>query len=116
VSATDPISLPRPQRHKLDQSKLTPLTPETFAIWKKTRLSKKEAEEGAIQGAKGLAAASGRTNGMSGRDLFTFQAHLLENSDDEDDGEDDFDVHLARVRAEAKERSEEIERNRQMDR
>ena len=53
---------------------------------------------------------------MSGRDLFTFQAHLLENSDDEDDGEDDFDVHLARVRAEAKARSEEIERNRQMDR
>ncbi len=80
-------------------------------------MSKKEAEEGAIQGAKGLAAASGRTNGMSGRDLFTFQSHLLENSDDEDgDEEDEFEVHLARVRAEAKARSEEIERNRQMDR
>lgn len=59
-------------------------------------------------------AAAGKSTGMSGRDLFTFQAHLLDNSDDEDGEEDDFDVHLARVRAEAKARSDEIERHRQL--
>lgn len=56
------------QRHKLG-SNLTPVTPETFAKWKKTRLDKKQAEAEALKKTKDLQAAAGKNNGMSGRDL-----------------------------------------------
>ena len=39
------------QRHKLGPN-LTPVTPETFAVWKKTRLDKKEAEQEALRKTK----------------------------------------------------------------
>jgi hypothetical protein len=56
------------QRHKLG-SNLTPVTPETFAIWKKTRMDKKEAETDALRKAKETQHAAGKNSGMSGRDL-----------------------------------------------
>jgi hypothetical protein len=56
------------QRHKLGPN-LTPVTPETFAKWKKTRLDKKTAENEAAQKVKDAQAAAGKSNGMSGRDL-----------------------------------------------
>lgn len=62
------------ERHKLDPTKLTPVTPESFAIWKKTRLDKKVAEAEAVRKAKEQAASAGKGTGMSGRDLFV---HLL---------------------------------------
>ena len=56
------------QRHKLG-SKLTPVTPETFAVWKKTRMDKKEAEQEASRKTKELQSSAGKSSGMSGRDL-----------------------------------------------
>lgn len=97
------------QRHKLDQSKLTPLTLETFATWKKTRMNKKEAEADLIKATKTAAHAVGKNNGMSGRDLFTFNPDLGADSDDEDDGEDEFDIQLLKIRADRERREAEIE-------
>ena len=48
---------------------LTPVTPETFAIWKKTRMDKKEAELEASRKSKELQSSAGKSSGMSGRDL-----------------------------------------------
>ncbi len=56
------------QRHKLG-SNLTPVTPESFAKWKQTRMNKKQAEEEAVKKAKDTQAAAGKNSGMSGRDL-----------------------------------------------
>ena len=66
------------QRHKLGTN-LTPVTPETFAKWKKTRMDKKEAEAEALKKAKETQNTAGKSSGMSGRDLvrsFTWPAHL----------------------------------------
>ncbi|ORY57096.1 hypothetical protein BCR35DRAFT_309681 [Leucosporidium creatinivorum] len=104
------------ERHKLDQSKLTPLTKESFALWKKTRQNKKDAEADALKAAKTSQFAMGKNNGMSGRDLFTFDSSLGVDSGDEDDGEDDWDLQLLRIRTEKEEREREIERIRQLDR
>jgi len=62
------------QRHKLG-SNLTPVTPESFAKWKKTRMDKKEAEQEAMRKAKEVQSSAGKNSGMSGRDLVRF--HLL---------------------------------------
>ena len=56
------------QRHKLGAN-LTPVTLETFAIWKKTRMDKKEAEADALRKTKEVQHAAGKITGMSGRDL-----------------------------------------------
>jgi len=97
----------------LDPKKLTPLTKESFAEWKKNRLSKKDAEASAIQSAKSATFAAGKSIGMSGRDLFTFNPDLGRgDSDDESDGEDeeDWDMALMRVRTENERREKEVER------
>jgi len=63
--------IPIDQRHKLG-SNLTPVTPETFAKWKKTRMDKKEAEQEASRKAKEAQNAAGKNVGMSGRDLVSW--------------------------------------------
>ena len=57
-----------PQRHKLGQN-LTPVTPDSFAKWKRTRMDRKQAEEEAVKKAKEATHAAGKNKGMSGRDL-----------------------------------------------
>jgi len=74
------------ERHKLGQN-LTPVTPETFAKWKQTRMNKKEAEQDAVQKVKQATAAAGKSTGMSGRDLFQYNPEWFDDSDDEE-GED----------------------------
>jgi hypothetical protein len=64
----------RAQRHKLP-GKLTPVTAETFAAWKKTRMDKKQAEADAMRKAKETQAQAGKAAGMSGRDLFSYSAY-----------------------------------------
>ncbi|GAA6059730.1 hypothetical protein JCM10212_000258 [Sporobolomyces blumeae] len=104
------------ERLKLDPKKLTPLTKETFAEWKKNRLTKKEAESQALQSAKSATFAAGKSVGMSGRDLFTFNPDLGGDSDDDEGEEDeDWDVALLRIRTENERREKEIERIRQLD-
>ncbi|THU89696.1 hypothetical protein K435DRAFT_728875 [Dendrothele bispora CBS 962.96] len=77
------------ERHKLG-SNLTPVTPETFAQWKKTRMDKKQAEEETLRKVKDQAHAAGKNSGMSGRDLFQYNPEWFEDSDD--DGGEDWDL------------------------
>ncbi|RXW19607.1 hypothetical protein EST38_g6244 [Candolleomyces aberdarensis] len=106
------------ERHKLGTN-LTPVTPESFAQWKKTRMDKKKAEEEAMFKAKDAQNAAGKNSGMSGRDLvciiysiyidyvmmlicsarqFQYNPEWFEDSDEE---EEDWD--LAKYRREQEE-------------
>ncbi|KAG6894027.1 hypothetical protein C0992_007755 [Termitomyces sp. T32_za158] len=105
------------ERHKLG-SNLTPVTRETFAVWKKTRMDKKAAEEEAVRKAKNAQNVAGKSVGMSGRDLvitffafletriehslfqFTYNPEWFADSDEEDDG-DDWDLDKYRRQKEA---------------
>ncbi|KAF9466473.1 hypothetical protein BDZ94DRAFT_1250992 [Collybia nuda] len=78
------------ERHKLG-SNLTPVTPETFAKWKKTRMDKKEAEQEAMRKAKDLQSTAGKGSGMSGRDLFQYNPEWFEDEDD-GDATDEWDL------------------------
>lgn len=78
------------ERHKLTGT-LTPVTPETFAKWKKDRLDKKAAEEQA----KKAKEATGRALFESGNWRTT-----EEDDDDDDDDEDDVIWNLEKLRAE----------------
>lgn len=105
------------ERHKLDQSKLTPITKETFAEWKKTRVSKKEAEAQAKESVKSATAQAGKLSGLSGRDLFTYNPELLlgDEDDDEEGGDEDWDLAMLRLRTENERQAKETERLRGLD-
>ncbi|KAH7884338.1 hypothetical protein F5I97DRAFT_1888775 [Phlebopus sp. FC_14] len=77
------------ERHKLGPN-LTPVTRESFAVWKKTRMDKKEAEAEALRKAKEAQHAAGKSTGMSGRDLFQYNPEWFEDQDG--DESDDFDL------------------------
>ncbi|EJD07105.1 uncharacterized protein FOMMEDRAFT_144867 [Fomitiporia mediterranea MF3/22] len=86
------------ERHKLG-SNLTPVTPESFAKWKTTRMDKKKAEQEALKKAKDVQAAAGKNTGMSGRDLFTYNPEWF--ADEDDEGEDEWDIEKYRRETEA---------------
>ena len=120
------------ERHRLT-GKLTPVTAETFAVWKATRKAKKEAEEremrekkeAAIKAGKGLGGVRGRGvrhcqnkpvlkgrmgrrdgrahTQITGRDLFTYKPELF--VDDEDAG--GVDTYVKDVNAEDAESDDE---------
>jgi len=73
-------------------SNLTPVTLETFTEWKKNRKAKLEAEEELNRSAKEAAFKAGKAQGMSGRDLFTFNPDLVDQLGDYDDDDDVFDL------------------------
>ncbi|RSH90679.1 hypothetical protein EHS25_001284 [Saitozyma podzolica] len=85
------------ERHKL-KPPLTPVTPESFAAWKKNRIEKKAAEQEALEKAKASARAAGKMTGMTGKDMFEFGGELYE--DDEEGYDEDWDISrmLARYR------------------
>lgn len=64
------------ERHKLGKN-LTPVTIESFAKWKKTRLDKKQAQDEAAAKAKATQHAAGKNVGMSGRDLVSKMSFLM---------------------------------------
>ncbi|KAJ9101043.1 hypothetical protein QFC21_003261 [Naganishia friedmannii] len=72
------------ERHKL-KPPLTPVTPETFAVWKKTRMDKRKAEEEAKEKAKIAQRAAGKLTGMSGKDMFAYGTDFLGEEEEEDD-------------------------------
>ena len=83
------------ERHKLSGT-LTPVTPETFAKWKKERLDKKEAEQ-----------AAQKAKDDTGRAMF--EKGGWQDSEDEDDA-DDIGWNLSQLRLEtekARQRKEE---------
>lgn len=87
------------ERHKLTGT-LTPVTPESFAKWKKDRLSKKAAEEQAIKAKE----ATGRALFESGNWRST------EDSDDEDDDDGVWNLEKLRQETEALREKKEEER------
>ncbi|GJJ08327.1 hypothetical protein Clacol_002538 [Clathrus columnatus] len=95
------------ERHRLGPN-LTPVTPETFAIWKQNRLSKKEAEAEALQKAKAQSAAAGKSSGLSGRDLFQYNPEWFQ--DDDETAEDDWDLRKYRIQHEEERAATEAER------
>lgn len=66
---------------------MTPVTAETFATWKKTRLDAKTAQEQTANKLKQQAGAAGKMTGMSGKDLFTFNPDWY-NEEDDNEGDD----------------------------
>ncbi|RDX57184.1 hypothetical protein OH76DRAFT_1368069 [Lentinus brumalis] len=99
------------ERHKLGPN-LTPVTPETFAKWKRTRMDKKLAEEEAMKRAKDDKHAAGKNSGMSGRDLFTYNPEWFEDDDEPED--DEWDLAKYRKEQEDADRLAEEERIRQL--
>ncbi|KAK7006158.1 hypothetical protein R3P38DRAFT_3036997 [Favolaschia claudopus] len=95
------------ERHKLG-SNLTPVTPESFAIWKKTRMDKKEAEQEALRKAKEQNRAAGKNSGMSGKDLFEYNPEWFE--DDDGDASDDWDLQMYRQEKEDEDAAAEAQR------
>ncbi|KAK0500139.1 hypothetical protein EDD18DRAFT_816155 [Armillaria luteobubalina] len=96
------------ERHKLGPN-LTPVTPETFAHWKKTRMDKKEAEEEALRKAKDTQHAAGKNVGMSGRDLFQYNPEWFEDDDEEDSEDWEFEKYLKeKAEADAAEEGKEF--------
>jgi hypothetical protein len=69
---------------------LTPVTAESFAIWKKTRIEQKQAEAEAMEKAKAQQRVAGKMTGMTGKDMFEFGGELY--GDDDDAPEDDWDI------------------------
>ncbi|KAK4047550.1 Translation machinery-associated protein 46 [Microbotryomycetes sp. JL201] len=103
------------ERHKLDHSKLTPVTKESFAEWKKTRMDKRKAEEEAIKASKSAAAAAGKHAGLSGREMLEFNAELFEDESEDEAGEDEWDLVALRKRTEEERRLKEEERIRALE-
>lgn len=83
------------ERHKL-KPPLTPVTPETFAAWKKARLDKKAAEHEAVEKAKAAQRAAGKMSGMTGKDMFEFGGELYADAEEEVEEEWDISRMLAR--------------------
>jgi len=89
------------ERHKLT-GKLTPVTPETFAKWKKERVDKKQAEEEA----KKMKEATGRAMFEKGDWAQDSDA----DSDDDDDDSDEWNLETMRKETEAARARKEEER------
>jgi len=89
------------ERHKLSGT-LTPVTPETFAKWKKERLNKKAAEEEARKARE----ATGRALFESGN----WGADAEEESDDEDDDQTRWNIEQMRKETERLQLQREDER------
>lgn len=75
------------ERGKLDHSKLTPVTKESFEAWKIARIAKRTSEEKKSRDQKEASVRAGRMAGLSGRDLFSFRPDLF--VDDDDAADDD---------------------------
>ena len=97
------------ERYKLPKEPRTPVTAETFAKWKETRMNKKEAELEINRKAKETQAMAGKSAGMSGRDLFTYNPLITEG---DDEGEDGGDWDLEEYRNKAMVERDEAERKR----
>jgi len=98
------------ERHKLGKN-LTPVTPETFAKWKQSRQEKKVAEEDALKVAKDAKHAAGKSVGMSGRDLFSYNPEWFDAEDeDQDAGDEDWDWTIYRKQQEEENELAEKER------
>lgn len=86
------------ERHKLT-GELTPVTPETFAKWKKERVDKKEAEEQAR-----------RQKEATGRAMFERGDWEIDEEDEDENDEDMWNMDMLRKETEAAREEKEQER------
>jgi len=86
------------ERHKLTGT-LTPVTPESFAKWKKERLDKKAAEEQARQAKE-----------ATGRALFESGSWRMEDQSGDEDDDDTWNLEKLREETEAIRQKKEDER------
>jgi len=89
------------ERHKL-QAPLTPVTPESFAKWKRERMDKKQAEEQA----RAAKEATGRAMFEKG----DWEASGDEDDDDDGEDSDPFNLQKLRMETEALREKKEMER------
>jgi len=113
------------ERKKLDLSKCTPVTLESFKKWKADKEARRQAEvEKKVKDAEKKAAGSGM-NVMSGRDLFRYDPSLFvddeeaeeeydireqDGEEEEEDDEEEDDVNAKNYDSDAEEEEEEEER------
>lgn len=79
------------ERANLDTTKLTKVNLETFVAWKKKKFREKKMAEEKLKIKKKTDMKSGKTGGMSGKDIFTFNPSVLsqqEGAEEDDDGGD----------------------------
>jgi hypothetical protein len=68
------------ERHRID--KTTPVTAESFAVWKAKRKEQATTEEAARAKAKEAEFKAGKLHNVSGRDLFVYQPDLFRDDDE----------------------------------
>ncbi|CAI4230114.1 unnamed protein product [Auanema sp. JU1783] len=73
------------ERAALSSKNLTKITLQSFVAWKKKKLREKKEKEEADLKAKKEKIKAGKALGMSGRDIFTFNADLIADDDEADD-------------------------------
>lgn len=75
------------ERANLDTTKLTKVNLETFVAWKKKKFREKKLEEEKLKDKKKTDMKSGKTGGLSGKDIFTFNPSVLSAEGTENDEE-----------------------------
>lgn len=98
------------ERHKLTGT-LTPVTPETFAVWKRERLDKKAAEEEARRAKEATGRAMFEKGGWEGSDDEDEDEGEADSEDDDAD-EEDVGWDMEKMRRETERIREEQERER----
>eukprot|EP00088_Acartia_fossae_P026277 TRINITY_DN2708_c0_g1_i10.p1 TRINITY_DN2708_c0_g1~~TRINITY_DN2708_c0_g1_i10.p1 ORF type:complete len:409 (+),score=172.57 TRINITY_DN2708_c0_g1_i10:90-1316(+) len=86
------------ERATLDHSKVTKVTLETFVAWKKKKLKEKKEAAEKMKDKKKTDLKSGKTSGLSGKEIFTFNPSILTagggGGDEEDEEGADFDLNI----------------------
>jgi len=83
------------ERANLNTGTLTKVTLETFVAWKKKKLKEKADSEKKLKDKKKTEFKSGKTGGLSGREMFMFNPSILSQQEaDDDDEAADFDLNM----------------------
>ena len=97
------------ERHKLTGT-LTPVTPETFAKWKKERLDKKAAEDQARRAKEATGRAMFESGNWKGSDDEDSEDSEESDDDDDDDAQESFNLEAMRRETEKLRQLKEEER------
>lgn len=82
------------ERGTLNSATLTKVTLQTFVTWKRKKLKEKSDSETKLKDKKKNDLKSGKTGGMSGRDMFLFNPSLVAMDTEDDDEAGDFDLNM----------------------
>lgn len=82
------------ERANLATTNLTKVTLETFVAWKRKKLQEKADAEKKDKEKKKSEFRSGKTSGLSGREMFLFDPSIMSKHQEEDDDGGDFDLNI----------------------